>query len=290
MKSMTGYGCGEACEKGLGLIVELVSLNRRNFDISFSMPKEWLSLERKLSEPIRKRVFRGRIQASVRMAHLEDEEQRFWSDVYMEGALNRLSEFARSHGIPFEPTGRDLVEIAALERKASSLPEPARVMPIAQSALEKALNELMEMREGEGRSLANDLSDRTQAIMQLIWKIQKKSVNIVPHYRVLLNERLKRAGLELDLDDERVLKEIALFADRSDFSEEITRVQSHLEQFQDGIESEGQVGRKLEFLTQEINRELNTIGGKANNLDVSKLIIEAKSEMERVREQIQNVE
>ena len=115
-------------------------------------------------------------------------------------------------------------------------------------------------------------------------------MNIVPQYRVLLNERLKRAGLELDLDDERVLKEIALFADRSDFSEEITRVQSHLEQFQDGIESEGQVGRKLEFLTQEINRELNTIGGKANNLDVSKLIIEAKSEMERVREQIQNVE
>lgn len=290
MKSMTGYGRGEACEKGLGLIVELVSLNRRNFDISFSMPKEWLSLERKLIEPIRKRVSRGRIQASVRMASLDDEEQMFWSDVYMEGALNRLSEFARSHGIPFEPTGRDLVKIAALDRNASSLPEPAKVMPLAQSALETALNELMEMREDEGRSLANDLFDRTQFIMQLIRKIKKKSVEIVPQYRVLLNERLKRAGLELVLDDERVLKEIALFADRSDFSEEITRLESHLKQFQDSIGSEEQVGRKLEFLTQEINREFNTIGGKANNLHVSKLIIETKSEMERVREQIQNVE
>ncbi|AWT59715.1 MAG: hypothetical protein DF168_00909 [Candidatus Moanabacter tarae] len=287
---MTGYGRGEACEQGLGLIVELVSLNRRNFDISFSMPKEWLSLERSLSEPIRKRVFRGRIQASVRMGHLEGEEQRFWSDVYMEGALKRLSEFARNHGIPFKPTVRDLVEIAALERKASSLPEPDRVMPIAQSALETALNELMEMRECEGKSLAKDLSDRTQSLMQLIGEIQKKSVNIVPQYRILLNERLKKAGLELDLDDERVLKEIALFADRSDFSEEITRLESHIQQFQDYIGSEGQVGRKLEFLTQEINRELNTIGGKANNLHVSKLIIEAKSEVERVREQVQNVE
>ena len=290
MKSMTGYGRGEACEDGLELIVELVSLNRRNLDISFSLPREWMGLEKPLTEAIRKRVLRGRIQVSVRVENLEDGEQVPWSDAYMEKALNRLSEFARSHGIPFEPTGRDLVEIAALNRKASALPELNTVMLLAQSALETALNQIMEMRESEGRALGDDLSNRVRKLLQLIGEIRNQSGELVPQYRTLLHERLKSVGLELDLDDERVLKEIALFADRCDISEEITRLESHIEQFRDEIGSEGQVGRKLEFLTQEINRELNTVGAKANNLAVSKLIIEAKSEAERIREQLQNVE
>ena len=259
-------------------------------DISFSLPREWLALEKPLTDAIRKKVSRGRIQASLRVESLEEGEEVPWSDTFMEEALKRLSEFARNHGIPFEPSGRDLVEIAALNRKTNSLPELDAVMPLARSALETALDQITEMRDSEGRALAEDLSERILKLLELLGKIRIESEELVPQYRSLLHERLKNARLDLDLDDERVLKEIALFSDRCDISEEMTRLESHLEQFQTGIGADGQVGRKLEFITQEINRELNTIGAKANNLAVSKLMIEAKSEAERIREQLQNVE
>jgi uncharacterized protein (TIGR00255 family) len=120
--------------------------------------------------------------------------------------------------------------------------------------------------------------------------VAKCAQGVVPHYRDLLLQRLQKAGLELDLDDERVLKEIAIFADRCDITEELTRLDSHFEQFAQTLRHPGAVGRKLDFLCQEINREINTIGSKANNIDITKYVIECKNELERIREQVQNIE
>jgi len=157
-------------------------------------------------------------------------------------------------------------------------------------ALDTALQDFAVMRAKEGEALLVDFLGRIAALRRQVETVAQRAPSVPPAYRELLHKRLRDAGLEFDLDDERVLKEVALFADRCDISEEITRFRSHLEQLSALVRSDGEIGRKAEFILQELGREAHTMGAKANDLAISKQVIELKNELERVREQMANVE
>jgi len=192
--------------------------------------------------------------------------------------------------VPLQLDAQALLAIIKALDSSEELPEWPEVMPVVAQALKAALSAFNEMRATEGAALEADIRARLDAIALWCARIQQDSQGTVARYRELLLERLQKAGLELDLSDERVLKELALFADRCDITEELTRLESHLAQFAQTLSRPEPVGRKLDFICQELNRETNTIGSKANNLDVTRHVIEIKNELERIREQVQNIE
>jgi len=173
---------------------------------------------------------------------------------------------------------------------AESAVDAEAVWPSVEVALRKAITGLVRMREQEGRFLANDLGERLGLLETGLEQIRKSAPEIVKRYREQLHARVKEAGLEIPVDDERLLKEVVFFADRCDISEEITRLASHLKQFRDCLKSNEPVGRTLDFLAQEMGREINTIGSKANAAEISQQVVKMKAELEKIREQVQNIE
>ena len=290
MQSMTGYGHGTAFSNGLEFVVELVSFNRRNLDIAFSLPREWQGLERPLGEHVRRKIQRGRVQATVKVERGTEEESVRWDGKRVAQTLSRLAELAEDQGIPFEPDADLLFEIAVAHGQTSQPVPSDRVLSAVSEALKEALEQLTTMRSQEGKALEEDLRKRCGLLSKWLDRVRAESDGLLPHYRQELLRRLEQAGLELDLNDARILKEIALFADRCDISEEITRIDSHLELFRKDLQTNGMIGRKLDFILQEVNREFNTIGSKANHLEITRAVIESKNEIERMREQLQNVE
>jgi uncharacterized protein (TIGR00255 family) len=176
------------------------------------------------------------------------------------------------------------------QRKGASLPDAEVVEPVLADVLTEALGHFSAMRAKEGSALLTDFLKRLGILTALVDAVAQRAPRVTSGYRDALHKRLREAGLELDVGDERVLKEVALFADRCDITEELTRLRSHLDQFTTLLKSNGEIGRKSEFILQEIGREIHTIGSKANDLEISKNVIELKNELERIREQIANVE
>jgi len=217
-------------------------------------------------------------------------EEFCWDEEAVEKSLEKLSGLAKRRGLPFEPDAALLFQVASQHLKPVTLPDSGEVEGLVLKAIDEALEEVLKMRAREGAALLNDLKTRCELLQLLLEGIRAEAANVPPNYREILLQRLRQAGLEIDLDDERVLKEIAIFSERCDISEEITRLGSHLDQLPKDLNSKGSIGRKLDFLLQEIQREFNTIGAKANNLEISKKVIEAKDEVARLREQAMNVE
>ncbi len=291
MISMTGYGRASVAGDGYELSVEVSSVNKRNLDISVSLPREWKDLEIGIAERVRGFCRRGKVCVSVQLGRKDEAGALEWSDPAVDEVLTRLRALADRQGIPFEPGADLLYRIARDFSESGGVPAVETVRESFESALDRALAEWFEMRGTEGRTLAGDMTNRAAEILAWVSEIKDLAGKTVPAYRELLHRRLRQADLELDLDDERVLKEVALFADRCDISEEVTRLESHLEQLSGLLrETEEAVGRKTDFLLQEINREINTIGSKASDIRISRLVIECKNELERIREQLQNVE
>lgn len=292
MISMTGFGRGTACGEGYEVTVEVQSVNRRNLETSFSLPKEWSSLEPHLIEAVKGVAQRGRVHTSVNIQAANENAGLTWNNAEVEATLKRFESLALRVGCNWPPESDVLLRMVLALQSNTHLPDPETALPVVLEAAQVALAGFSAMRATEGEALANDLRTRVSGLQTLLVTIKTAAESRVENYRELLLARLKNAGLEIDLSDERVLREIALFADRCDVAEEMTRLESHLSQFLDTLSlgSENVVGRKLEFILQEILREFNTIGSKSNNLEVTKQVIEAKNEIERIREQIQNTE
>lgn len=290
---MTGFGRGSATGAGIEVTVEVQSVNRRNLETIFSLPKEWAALEPVLTELVKGSAQRGRIQTTVTFHDSTDSAGLHWDESELQATLIRLRRLAESVGTTvWAPSEDMLLRLVLALQSHSKLAPVEAAQPLVLEAAQMALDGFTAMRAREGQAIAKDLQSRVGELKRLLQDARNAAEGRVESYRELLFTRLKNAGLELDLNDERVLKEIALFADRCDVSEEMTRLQSHLAQFSDTISrgSEQAVGRKLEFILQEILREFNTIGSKSNNLVVTRQVIEAKNEIERIREQIQNAE
>jgi uncharacterized protein (TIGR00255 family) len=290
MKSMTGFGRSAAALDACTLTVQVSSVNRKTLDVTMSLPEEWESLEPLIHDLVRKYASRGKIHMDFELTGAGGTQTAGWDDAAAAEVVQRLAAFAARQGIPFQPSSELLWQIANSQRKLASLPSAESAHAVVLSTLEAALKSFSEMRAREGATLLADFLARLAVLQNHVTAIAECAPQVPKNFREQLMQRLRQAGLELDLNDDRVLKEIALFADRCDIAEELTRLRSHFEQFTALVRSPGEIGRKAEFILQEVGREIHTIGSKANDLTISRHVIELKNELERVREQIANVE
>lgn len=290
MKSMTGYGRGTGVLGTHTLTVQVSSVNRKTLDLAVKLPDEWESLEAMVGEQVRKVASRGRVSVVIELTGEKGSSEIVWDTEEVGLALDRLADLADSRGVSFTPTPELLWSIANSQRKSAELPVADTATPAVKLALAEALRSFSAMRAKEGEALLIDFITRLAVLRGHVDAIAARAPTVPSAYREQLLQRLRQAELELDLNDERVLKEIALFADRCDVTEELTRLRSHFEQFAALLKTDGEIGRKSEFILQEIGREVNTIGSKANDLAISRAVIELKNELERVREQMANVE
>ena len=293
MKSMTGYGRGECAQDGFKVTVELSSVNRKQAEVSVALPRELELLEAPVREAIHRAVARGRVNVRVSLHAAEDKQSaRKHIDVDLAKAYTaELVKLAKQLKLSGEVTLDQVLRAPGVFQTDAQLAESEDLWPAVEKALAQSLAALLKMREREGAHLAKDLALRISVMQQAVAQIQKQAPATAENYRQNLLERIKAAGLEnIAPDDERLLKEIVVFADRSDITEELTRLQSHFAQFADCGKSKEPVGRTLDFLAQEMNREINTIGSKANDAVISREVVTLKAELERFREQAQNVE
>lgn len=289
MNSMTGYGRATATLGTQTLTVQVNSVNRRGLDLSLSLPDEWQAFESAVGDAVRKQVQRGKVHVAVEVAG-QGAAAAEWDGDALAATLAQLTKFARAKHINFEVTGELLWSIASAQRSGSKLPADDETSALLLKTLSQALRGLGAMRAKEGEALLVDFLGRWEKLHAAVEAISHRAPQITGVYKDQLLQRLRTAGLALDVSDERVLKEVALFADRADITEEITRLRHHLTSLKELLRSDGEVGRKAEFILQEIGREIHTIGSKANDLAISQRVIEFKNELERIREQIANVE
>ncbi|MBQ8445939.1 MAG: YicC family protein [Opitutales bacterium] len=296
IRSMTGYARESFSVGETDFTVEISSVNQRGLVISVAAPQDWLpAVERLISPIVRDFATRGKITVNLRTgtpsgAHACDVFS--WDEEAAAATLRKMEAAAKRAGTEFLPTPETFLRIAELHRtRQAALPslEDENVSAAVASAVSAAMKNFVAMRECEGSNLEKDLRERLARLRSWVEKIREASAGTVENQRDALRSRLAALGVEIDLDDPRFLKEIAIFADRCDISEEQTRLASHFAQFENCL-GEPDSGRKLDFICQEILRELNTIGSKANNAAITRCVVEAKNEQERLREQVQNIE
>lgn len=289
MNSMTGYGRATASLGNLTLTVQINSVNRRGLDLSLKLPDEWQTFESSVGEAVRKVALRGKVHVEVEVTG-KSIVTADWDQAAVATTLEQLALLAQARGIKFSPTSELLWQIANAQRTSAKLPVDEATAKLLEETLGEALRGFAAMRAREGEALLVDFMGRFEKLQSAVATIAQRAPLVPVAYRDLLLQRLRQLELTLDITDERVLKEVALFADRCDVTEEITRLRSHFTQFIELLRAAGEVGRKAEFILQEIGREIHTIGSKANDLAVSRQVIEFKNELERVREQMANVE
>ncbi|MDB6140043.1 MAG: hypothetical protein JWO94_3115 [Verrucomicrobiaceae bacterium] len=291
MNSMTGFGRADAAGEGVTWCVELSSVNRKQLEVVVSLPRELNDLELQVRNEVSARCSRGRVNVHVRGDAMHGGGNRLKVDEAL--ALQYAAAFERLGEVLNRPGLRDSLDplrwpgVIELERTTV---EPETAWLLIEEALREAMKSFLAMRAAEGANLRQDIETRLAKLEVLLVSISAKAAEVPQIHRKALMQRLQEAGLPVDLTDERLIKEIALYADRCDISEELTRARSHLDQFAKYLAAKEAMGRSMDFLTQELGREINTMGSKANNAELAHLVVAAKSEIEKVREQIQNVE
>ena len=291
MRSMTGYGRGQSVRNGSKFTVELNSVNRKQSDVVVTLPRELAELEPRVRDVINAEVTRGRLNVVIAChqsahANCAPALDAALARSYYSAMLDLKKELGASGEIGIET----ILRAPGVMRTADAAPEPEDAWPQVESALKDALGDLVKMREREGKNLARDLIKRLKVVRAAVREVRKLQPGVIQRYRQTLHDRVQRAGIELPIDDDRLVKEIIFFADKSDITEELTRLDSHFAQFAHHLRKDEAVGRTLEFMSQEIGREFNTLGAKANDVQISQLVVACKSEMEKIREQIQNIE
>lgn len=291
MKSMTGFGRGEAQRDGVIWSVECSAVNRKQLEVAVNLPREFAELENAVRTEVAAAVSRGRVNVAVRKEAAAVTANEVQIDHTLAGHyFHAMHALAMKLDIPPVIALADITRLPGV--MSLGLPEKPDddAWPAVQEALTAALQQLNVMRAAEGASLRADIETRLSIIESLLESIRAKAATVPEHQRKVLRQRLEEAGLPLPLDDERLVKEIALFADRTDISEELTRAASHVKQFRAYLATDTPAGRSLDFLLQEFFREFNTMGSKCNNAEIAHHVVTAKTELEKIREQVQNAE
>jgi uncharacterized protein (TIGR00255 family) len=288
---MTGYGRGEADCGGVKLSVELSTVNRKQSEIVLNLPRDLTELETRIRETINARISRGRTNVLVAHHATADGARHLALDVDLARSYHdAMRSLQKKLGAPGQITIDTILQAPGVMRPPEEVINVDRAWPAVERALASALDHLIKMREREGKHLSRDLISRVKEIRRLLKEIRALHPAVVEKFRTALKERIEKIGLTIGMDDERLAREIFLFADRSDISEELTRLESHLAQFANHLRKEEPVGRTLEFIVQEIFRELNTLGAKANDAEIGQRVVACKTELEKIREQVQNLE
>ena len=291
--SMTGFGRGEVCENGVKVVVELSAVNRKQFDCSFSMPRELASLESKLHALVHARVVRGYIKGllTVASAGAEGGEAPGIDLAAVQAQIRALRAAAEKLGLADDLKASSLLRFPDVLRGNVLPADPLEIWPQAERATQSALACLEVMRQREGEALERDLRSRFAALKTVGGEIAQLAPAVPQAYKETLEKRLAELlGPGCVADPSLIAREVAVFADRCDVSEELTRLSSHFVQVGKVLDEGGACGRTLDFLCQELFREINTTGSKANNADISRLVIGFKAGLEAIREQVQNVE
>lgn len=288
VNSMTGYGRGEASAEGLSCVVECASVNRKGLEVACQLPRELAALETALRDRVARRVARGRINVSLALSGPASATGATLDAAFARMLLADIQALQRDLGLPGDVTINALLAVPGVLRPVA--PASRDFEAVILQALDAALDALLTMRAAEGRALHRDLAARLATLRDHRARAEELAPAVVARYRDELRARIARSGVDLPLDDTRLVTEIALFAERSDVSEELTRLESHFAQFEEKLAATEPAGRALEFLTQEIYRELNTLGSKAGDSALTRLVVDSKVELDKIREQILNVE
>lgn len=291
IKSMTGYGRFEGIVEGRQITVEIKSVNHRYFEFSSRISRGYGFLEEKLKGYLQERIARGKVDAYVSIEALEDADAQVQVNHSLAaGYVNALHELAERYGL------RDDISVGTVSRYSEifsvhKAPEDEdAIWNVVRQGAEHAMESFLAMREREGQRMMEDVSSRAKKILELVEKIEERSPQTVTEYQQKLQTRLEEMLADAKIDEQRILTEAAIFADKIAVAEETVRLRSHFDQMHQMLESGEPVGRKLDFLVQEMNREANTIGSKAVDSQIAYLVVDIKAEIEKIREQIQNIE
>jgi uncharacterized protein (TIGR00255 family) len=292
IKSMTAYALAEKTKATINVLAEIRSYNSRHLDIALRMTHGYSTLEEKIKAVINGVVARGRIEMSLQINDDADDAYKFEVNIPKAKAYyDSLVRLKNQLGFQTDVSIDLLIREAGVIRSAEIDRDMETVWTVVKDCLDDALKNLVAMREKEGEMIAFDIGDRINRIEESVHQIKNKSGDLLLHYQQRLRERIAALTRGMvEIDPERIAQEAAFLADKSDISEEILRVESHIMQFRAIMGSEEPAGRKLNFLMQELHREFNTMGSKTESAQASHIIVEVKSELEKIREQLQNVE
>jgi uncharacterized protein (TIGR00255 family) len=291
MNSMTGFGKAESITKIGKFTLEISSVNNRFLEVSARLPRQYSLLEHRLRELVSARLTRGKVSLYVGFEELDAAPGKYLINrKAAKSYLRQLNEVKKELRLSGQIDLHDLLLLPEISQAEPEALDEELVWSGVKKAADKALVELILMRRREGAAMARDMNQRLRIINRLVKKITKGSTNSVEKYRRKLSTRIEELLQSKEVDPERLEQEVALFAERSDISEECTRLMSHIQQFQKSVNLNEPVGKRLTFILQEMNRETNTIGAKCSEAEIASAVIAAKEELEKLRELAQNVE
>lgn len=291
VSSMTGYGRGEAAKDAVSVCVELRSVNHRYFEFSSRVPRGYAFLEDKLKNFCQQRISRGKVDLFLTVDVTDDDNVAVEINHSLaKGYVDAIKELSDTYGLNGECSAVTLARFPDLFNVKKQVLDEDAVWQVVEEATSAALDGFMNMRAAEGKKLYDDVISRVGFILDKVAFIEERSPETVKAYREKLEARIKELLGDTTVDEARLLTETAIFADKVAVAEETVRLRSHIKQLCDLLNSDIAVGRKLDFIVQEMNREANTIGSKAQDIEIAHTVVDIKAEIEKIREQIQNIE
>ena len=291
LKSMTGYGRSEMTVGGRHIIFEIKSVNHKYFEFNSRISRGYLFLEDKLKAYLQGKLSRGKVDVFLQIETLEDADAQVQVNHSLAaGYYAALQELRERYSLPDEPTLALLTRYGDIFSVHRAPENEEEIWQAVQQAAEPAVESFLRMREAEGARLREDILSNAQRILELVGQVEQETPQTVKEYQERLEAKIQELLGDAHFDEQRVLTEVAVFADKVAVDEETVRLRSHFQQLEKLIDSQEPVGRKIDFLVQEMNREANTIGSKSVNSRIAYLVVDIKSEIEKIREQVQNVE
>lgn len=291
IKSMTGYGRGEYLEENRRAVIEISAVNHRYFDANIRMPKIISFFEEEIRKYIKQYIARGKVDIYITY-HSEAKEDITINvnETLCAEYVTAFRKLQKQYNLIDDISATAIAKLPDVITIEKNADDADKIWNVIKNALEKAVSSLDDMRSKEGMTLKKDLIEKAQEIDQLVIQVEERSPLVVDEYQQKIHQRIEEALQGVEIDMNRIVTEVAIFADRASIDEEITRLHSHVEQLQSILHEGSVVGRKLDFLMQEMNREVNTIGSKSSDEIITRLVINLKSEVEKIREQVQNIE
>jgi len=288
---MTGFGRGSVKNEGKELTVEVKTVNHRYLDINLKLPKQLNILDDPIRQTIKNRVKRGHVDVYVTYECKQSDKEVVIEESLIDAYMNAFQTVADSTGLDNDVTPYKILRLPEVVKVVDKEDEDEQLLKaMAIYAMDNALIDAVYMRAQEGEKLEEDVLSKLNILKEITTEIEKREPCVINEYREKLKARISELVADANLDEGRLELEVAIFADKASIAEELTRLKSHYVQIEETLKEGGLVGRKLDFIVQELNREINTIGSKANDLEITNNVLKAKSEIEKIREQVQNIE
>ncbi|SFX99927.1 TIGR00255 family protein [Ruminococcus sp. XPD3002] len=291
LKSMTGYGRSQMLLNGREILVEIRSVNHRYFEYSSRIPRAYNYIDEKLKALLKKGISRGKVEVAVTINNIEGKDSVIAINKgAAEGYVTALRSIADELSLEDDLSLSKLIKLPDIFNIQKAPDDEEQIWNDVSLTAQEALERFVSMRSIEGEKLRADIVSKADGIIGMVAKVEELSPKTVENYRAKLTQKLNEILESKDIDQQRIVTEAAVFAEKIAVDEETVRLRSHIAQLKDMADSDEPVGRKLDFIVQEMNREVNTIGSKAQDLDITKIVVDMKAEIEKIREQIQNIE